>query len=252
MIEKIKIDIPTKCPACSSNLRLINSQLFCDNEACDAQTSKKLESFTKSLKIKGFGPKTLEKLGAEDPLELVLLSQDYLVCIMGDKIGIKLKNELDKLKGIDFATFLSGLSIPSVGISTAKKIASVCNTPEDLEQVDNLPIGEAAKEKVWNWYLVNSTYYYSLASALEVTFDKVTKSSIEGTKGKVCITGKLKDFANRREAGEYLTSLGYTITTTVSKQTNYLVDEEGRESSKSKKAKQLGIKIVTIDELRKI
>ena len=62
----------------------------------------------------------------------------------------------------------------------------------------------------------------------------------------------LKDFANRREAGEYLTSLGYTITTTVSKQTNYLVDEEGRESSKSKKAKQLGIKIVTIDELRKI
>ena len=69
-------------------------------------------------------------------------------------------------------------------------------------------------------------------------------------KGKVCITGKLKDFSNRTKAKEYLESLGYTVTSTVSSVTDYLVCEDGSNSSKSKKAESLGIPIVSIADLK--
>jgi DNA ligase (NAD+) len=63
------------------------------------------------------------------------------------------------------------------------------------------------------------------------------------------ITGKLDDFKNRNEAGEYLRSLGFKVTTSISKNTDYLVDETGKSSSKRTKAESLNIPIVTIKQL---
>ena len=69
--------------------------------------------------------------------------------------------------------------------------------------------------------------------------------------GKVCITGKLNEFSNRAKAKEFLEEHGYTVTSTVSGATDYLVCEDGSNSSKSKRAESLGIPIVTIADLIK-
>jgi DNA ligase (NAD+) len=52
---------PTNCPACNSDLELVNDQLFCRNSLCPAQSAKKLEHFARTIKIKGLGPSTIEK-----------------------------------------------------------------------------------------------------------------------------------------------------------------------------------------------
>ena len=74
-------------------------------------------------------------------------------------------------------------------------------------------------------------------------------SPVESNGLKVCITGKLVDFKNRTEAGEYLKSKGYIIVSGVSKNTDILIDEEGRQSSKRTKAESLNIDITTIKQL---
>ena len=56
-----KIEIPVNCPVCDSKLELVQDQLFCRNSSCDAQVQGKLEHFAKTMKIKGLGPRTIDK-----------------------------------------------------------------------------------------------------------------------------------------------------------------------------------------------
>jgi len=83
------IQIPTKCPCCDYPLEMVNQQLFCRNTACSAQLNKKLENFTKVLGIKGFGPKTVEKLALADLTELFYLDFDTTKDLLGEKVTIK-------------------------------------------------------------------------------------------------------------------------------------------------------------------
>ena len=59
------IEIPDVCPSCGTSLKLKNDQLFCNNDSCPAKNSKIVEGFAKTLRIKGLGPKTIEKLNLE-------------------------------------------------------------------------------------------------------------------------------------------------------------------------------------------
>ena len=57
---------PTNCPACNSELEFVNDQLFCLEYSCSAKSAKRLEHFAKTLKIKGLGPSTIDRLGLFD------------------------------------------------------------------------------------------------------------------------------------------------------------------------------------------
>ena len=82
---------PTDCPACGSHLELVNDQLFCRNPKCPAQWDKKLEGFTSTLKIKGFGPSTINKLQIQDYSEIYQLTVDDIQSRLGsEKIATKL------------------------------------------------------------------------------------------------------------------------------------------------------------------
>ena len=111
----------------------------------------------------------------------------------------------------------------------------------------DLDTGDKARDNLSKWAhseeFLNALDLESYLTYLDV---KLTSPS---NKGKVCITGKLKDFSNRTKAKEYLEELGYTVTSTISSVTDYLVCEDGSNSSKSKKAESLGIPIVSIDNL---
>jgi DNA ligase (NAD+) len=200
------------------------------------------------MKIKGLGPRTIEKLNLETIPDIYLLDEISLVDKLGEKLGKKLFAEIDKSKKCDFATFLSSLSIPLIGKTASKKIAETGTNSLNQLCYDplNKVLGPKALKSLDEWLETNYEFYIDLP--IEFIKKKVPIKRL----GKVCITGKLNDFANRTVASEYLEGLGYTTVTTVNRQTNYLVDEEGKPSSKSNKAKELNINIVTIKQLEEI
>lgn len=243
-----EIEIPTTCPSCNSDLELVNSQLFCRNKDCPAQSSKKVEAFVKKLRIKGLGPATISKLGFVQPIEIYETSLETYVEVLGEKIGQKIFAEVQNSRTTTFATFLSALSIPLIGDTASKKIGKVINCFEDImDLIEPLPVGEKATNSLLDWWENNEDVF-----VLEEYFNFAELKDIKEVEpmGNVCITGKLNDFSNRAKAKEYLEELGYTVTTTVSGKTDYLVCEDGSVSSKSKKADSLGIPIVTIDSLK--
>jgi len=83
----IRIEPPTKCPSCGSQLELVKDQLFCRNPDCGAKSSKKLEHFAKTLKIKGLGPKTIEKLPLTSIPDIYSMSKKEIVDEIGEKLG---------------------------------------------------------------------------------------------------------------------------------------------------------------------
>lgn len=245
----MKIEIPEKCPSCESLLELVNMQLFCRNRACPAQSSKKVEAYTKGMKIKGFGPKTVEKLGIDSIPQLYTTPRQYFIETVGEKVGEKLFNEIEDSKNTTLDVFLASLSIPLIGSTAAKKISEVVSSIEEIneETLRKAGLGEKARDNLLNW--LAAEYLVDGYKDMPINLAKQKNPAIKQHKGSVCITGKLNDFKNRTDAAKYLESLGYTVTSGVTQKTSFLVDEEGKPSSKQMKAKQLGISIVTIKQL---
>jgi DNA ligase (NAD+) len=246
----MKIQIPTNCPSCDSELELVNAQLFCNNSSCPAKSSKKVEAYAKVMKIKGLGPKTIEKLCIEEISDLYFLDKDYYIEVIGEKLGEKLYNEIERSKNTTLDVFLAALSIPLIGTTAAKKISKVTSSLEGLTEENLLKagLGEKARFNILQW-MKNEYIKYK---DMPINLAKQEEPNITEHKGMVCITGKLIDYKNRTDAATYLESLGFTVTSGVSQKTDFLVDEEGKTSSKRKKAEQLGIKIVTIKQLEDI
>lgn len=200
------------------------------------------------MKIKGLGPRTIERLELDSIKDLYELHlTGYFQDIIGKAMADKLDKELTASMKTDFATYLSALSIPLIGDTAARKIAEKVSSIEDITEkvLIEAGIGEKARSNLLNW--IATSYYEEGINELPITFIK--QELVQGNKGTVCITGKLKDFNNRDSAAKHLESLGYTVVNSVTQKTTFLVDEEGKPSSKRKKAEQLGINIVTIKQL---
>lgn len=243
-----QIEIPTTCPSCNSKLEQVNNQLFCRNSLCPAQSTKKVEAFVKKLRIKGLGPASIFKLGFVHPIEIYETPLDTYVEVLGEKIGQKVFNEVENSRTTTFATFLSALSIPLIGDTASKKIAKKISGIDPLVHSLNLNIGPKALENISKWADTENNYWDAVDLEAYFTFTTTT-TACTIDKGNVCITGKLENFKNRTEAKEFLENSGYTVTSTVSSRTNYLVCEDGSQSSKTKKAESLEIPIVTIANL---
>ena len=216
----MKIEIPTHCPCCNYKLELVNDQLFCRNKACDAQLLKRIEHFCKSMNIKGMGTKTIEKLELTDITEIYYLELDTVAKQLGSiKLAEKLISQIDSSRLATLDQILASFSIPLVGNTASQKISS----------------------NLLNWL---ETDFVEMKEFLPFSFNSETTIVQNETK-TVCITGKLSSFKTKAEAYKILEQNGFIITESVTKATNYLVDEEDRSSTKRKKAEQLGIKIIT-------
>jgi len=247
----IRIEPPTKCPSCGSQLELVKDQLFCRNPDCGAKSSKKLEHFAKTLKIKGLGPKTIEKLPLTSIPDIYSMSKKEIVDEIGEKLGSKLFNQIELSKSVDLTVLLPAFSISLIGSSASKKLTKQISSIRDITHEKCLEAGLGPKSctNLLEWYdneFCDNLEYLPFSFEAEIQVE--TTKSI----GKVvCITGKLNDFKNRNLAKTYLESFGFTVTTSITKKTDYLVDEEGRKSSKSTKADSLGIPILTIKDILK-
>lgn len=255
MNELMKISAPSNCPSCDSALELVKDQLFCRSNKCPAKVGKQLEHYCKTMKIKGMGPKTLEKLGIVSITELYELTEEDLVDTLGEKIGKKLYIEIEKSKIKDFPTFLAAFSIPLIGTTAASKLGTVINNISNITPTSakGAGLGDKATESLWSW--IEQSWYLEFINLPVIQTNKIvaTRTDVEKLVDADCITvvitGKLNDFKNRTEAKAYLEGLGFSVTSSVTKKTNYLIDEAERASSSRSKAESYGISITSIKEL---
>ena len=191
------------------------------------------------------GEKTLEKLDFEEVHDLYEFSVHYYVDALGETMGNKLYKEVMQSKTVPLNIGLAAFSIPLIGETASKKLSAVCKTIYDISKdtCKQAGLGEKATANLLNW--IDTKEYVGLPINLNFENQTSTGSIV------VCITGKLQNFKNRSDAAKHLESLGFVVVDSVTKNTNILIDEEGKSSSKREKAEKLNIPIITIEELIK-
>ena len=241
----MRIEIPTECPCCNYPLELVNDQLFCRNTACSAQLNKKVEHFCKTLGIKGMGSRTVEKLGLSDITELFYLDSAQVVESLGsEKVALKLLDEIERSKSADLATVIVSFSIPLVGSTASKKLCEVVTSVDEIsyDTCKQAGLGDKVTQNLVAWL---ETDFQEMREFLPFSFKSQKNSNTNSNQKTICITGKLSSYKTKAEAYKSLEEAGYTPVESVTKATDYLVDEEDKGSSKRKKAESLGITIIT-------
>ena len=241
----MRIEIPTECPCCNYPLELVNDQLFCRNTACSAQLNKKVEHFCKTLGIKGMGSRTVEKLGLSDITELFYLDSEQVVESLGsEKVALKLLDEIERSKSADLATVIVSFSIPLVGSTASKKLCEVVTSVDEISYTTckQAGLGDKVTQNLVAWL---ETDFQEMREFLPFSFKSQKNSNTNSSQKTICITGKLSSYKTKAEAYKSLEEAGYTPVESVTKATDYLVDEEDKGSTKRKKAESLGITIIT-------
>ena len=241
----MRIEIPTECPCCNYPLELVNDQLFCRNTACSAQLNKKVEHFCKTLGIKGMGSRTVEKLGLSDITELFYLDAEQVVESLGsEKVALKLLDEIERSKSADLATVIVSFSIPLVGSTASKKLCEVVTSVDEIsyDTCKQAGLGDKVTHNLVSWL---ETDFQEMREFLPFSFKSQKNSNTNSSQKTICITGKLSSYKTKAEAYKSLEEAGYTPVESVTKATDYLVDEEDKGSTKRKKAESLGITIIT-------
>ena len=244
---KLTIEIPDVCPSCGTSLELIKDQLFCNNTSCPAKNSKIVEGFAKTLRIKGLGPKTIEKLDLEYIEDIYMLTEERIKTRLGsEKIASKLINEIELSKNANLQELLPAFAIPLFGSTASQKL---CNTISHIEELTEKRCSEAGlgpkvTTNICSWY---KTEYENRYKRLPFTWkaDIFEGIPIVDINEVVCITGRLKSYRTKADAKKVLENYGYKVKDTLTKDVTILVNESGIESSKTRSAESKGIRIVT-------
>lgn len=264
-----KISIPEKCPVCGqpTKIRMENEVrvLVCENEECLAKKIKKFTLFVSrdAMNVDGLSEATIEKMIAKGLIceyaDLFHLDryQDVIENMegFGKRSYEKLIQSIDQARKTVPARLLYALGVANIGLSNARLICQAFD--QDIEKIRHLTEEELQEiEKIGPVIARAFTEYFkeeknqkALDELLkELTIEKEagpdTESSISG---KVfVITGSVEHFANRNELKAYIESKGGKVTGSVSAKTDYLINNDAASnSSKNKKAKELGIPILT-------
>lgn len=254
-----KILPPKYCPACRHKLAWVKDLLFCMNRECPARVLKQLEHHCKVLKIKGAGPKVLEKLNVASLKELYTLSGEEWAERLGSvKIANKILMEIEiKQKSqLPLSLFLASLGIPKFGVSLCKKIAESIEKMEDLRNpsiVENMSLGPVQKETLKEWLNTDKNFEDALYISHMFNLGNY-KSPNQKFVGKVCVTGKIPGYRNRDAIAKFLENWGFVVTSTVSKSTTFVISGNGATSTSAKanKARSLNIPIVTFNEFKRL
>lgn len=274
------IEIPTTCPCCSSPTKIVRQNtsevLYCTNPNCSGVLLGKLKHFVSKagMDIKGLSEQTLETLirigVVNDFADIFTLRnwRDKLYLLPG--FGIKSVDNLlyainDASQVADPAHFIGALSIPGIGLAQAKLIIKRFKTVQAFVEVaetydfTNLDgFGLVLNDNIKNWFS-DETNRRVLARCLSHIMFPDTKlaehpdvsvSVNNQLAGKtICVTGDVHIFKNRKELTDKAESCGAKVTSSVSKKTDYLVNNNvNSTSSKTLKAKSLGIPIITEEQ----
>ena len=262
--DTLEIVPPTNCPWCNSKLILVGAHYFCENSlSCKPQMVKSLVHYAsrEAMNIQGFSEKTaeqlFEKLNVKSIPDLYRVKKEELLTLEGfaKKKAQNLLNAIESSKDCDLSAFIYALSIPNVGIKTAKDLVGNLKT---LENIRNASFEElTAVEDVGDIVAQNILKFFSdekINESIQELFmlgisPKYEEKDIKANifEGKtIVVTGSLENYT-RLSIKEKLESLGATVSGSVSKKTDYvIVGEEA--GSKYDKAKELNLKILTEED----
>ena len=237
---------PTECPSCGSTLAVVNDLLYCHSSNCVAQKQKKLEHFAKTLKIKGLGPATIEKLNIFDFDEIYIWSLDDLCEKLGEKLGTKLYAEIQNSASAPLDLVLPAFGIPLIGKSATKKLSETVTSITEInaDTCERAGLGPKATENLLDWLNAEFYCFYDGVLPFDMKFLRSVILPMHFDQGVVCISGKLKSFKTKAQAKEAVEQHGYTVKSSVTRDVTILVNESGVESQKTIKARESGVTIV--------
>jgi len=234
---------PTNCPSCDYPLEWSNDTLYCRGPDCTATGQKRIEHFAKTLKIKGLGPAAIEKLDINRIEEIYELDIAYITIRLGSaKIAVKLFEEIIKSEKEPLNTVLPAFGISLIGKTASDKLSKVCESIFDIDAdiCKEAGLGEKATSNLIAWLDSDFDKYSHLPFNFEFEKSKSTSSD----RGTICITGKLSSFKTKAEATKILVELGFKVKDSLTKDVTILVNESGRETDKTLKARASGVTIV--------
>ena len=267
--------VPKICPACGKDTTIKKDNeskvLLCINPDCQVKHIKQyaLMASRDALNIDGLSESTLEKflskgfIKSDSDLFHLDKFKDEIINMdgFGKRSYEKLISALDEAKNTTVSRFLYSLGISGIGSANAKMIAKyfdndidriISASKDDLLEIEG--IGEVIANSIVDFFKSekNIENVESLRKILK--FEK--EESVGGDKlsGKVCvITGSLQHFSNRNELKELIEKNGGKVSGSVSSKTNYLINNDtASNSSKNKKAKELGVEIISEEDFLKL
>lgn len=268
-------DIPSVCPICGASTKIIrdneSSILYCTNDNCKGKLLGKLihASSKNALNIDGLSESTIEKfinLGWLNSIQDIYHLSDHEKEMksldgFGKKSVEKLLLSIEKSRSVDLEHFLNSLSIPLLGKSASRMIAESADYEFGIwmkqmavggaEHFKYLPgVGNALIGSLNNYFNKHCSDIWELSKEFTFTTKEKTILSNTSLNGKTfVITGSLHKFENRDKAKKAIEDCGGKVTGSVSKNTSFLVCNEDAGSSKSKKAHELGVPVITEEEL---
>ena len=270
------LEIPSLCPVCHQPTKILKENdvkvLTCPNPECEAKHIKRLTLFVSrdAFNIEGLSEATLEKFvqkGFIQSLEDIFHLDRYKDEIigmegMGEKSYTNLMQAIEKSKKIPTARFIYSLGISGVGLSNAKLIcryfkddiqAIMSASEEDMTAIEG--IGPVIARNFEAFFSNEKSRKEADALLKEIQLEKEEIS--EDSKifeGKTfVITGSVHHFSNRNELKSLIESKGGKVAGSVSSKTHYLINNDSEStSSKNKKARELGIPILTEDDFLKL
>ena len=266
------VEIPKSCPVCGSETIIKNDNdiktLYCINDECLAKQIKSFTHFVSrdALNVEGLSEATIEKLiakGLVKELADIFHIEKFKDIItnmegFGEKSFNNLVNSVNQARKTTAARLLYSFGIANIGLSNAKLISRKFNddwekikgaTSEQLTQISG--IGDVMANNYVKFFSDEKKKTIVEDVLKEVEIEKSSKSSSEQIFENYIfvITGSVELFKNRDELKEAIEERGGKVTGSVTSKTNYLINNDNlSNSSKNKKAKELGIEIITEEQ----
>lgn len=270
--ESAYIRIPSQCPVCESSTQIVKENdsevLMCTNLHCKGKLLGRVSHFVskKGMDISGLSEETIKKfieLGwITEITDVYNLGQHYdrlsTMSGFGKKSVDKLRKSIENSKTVRLDKFITSLSIPGIGTSQSRELAKVFNTWDDFRdasvgcynftQIDGF--GDVLNKNIHSWFedMSNIADYLASLMTFESEDNSKTNNSLNGK--SFVVTGKVYKFKNRDEVKEAIEKFGGKVTGSVTKSTFALINNDiESNSSKNKKAKELGVQIINEEQL---
>lgn len=265
------LEIPDKCPVCGEKTSIHKENdvevLFCENPDCLAKKIKSISLFVSrdAMNIDGMSEATIEKFISKGFLhelaDLFKLNRykDEIISMdgFGEKSYEKLVKAAETAKITTTAKFIYSLGIANIGLSNAKMVCKAFSNDfekirhasiDELVEIDG--VGEIIAESFVKFF-ANENNNHMVDDLLDiVTLEDEENDNANDMDGmNFVITGSVNHFSNRSEVKELIEGRGGKVTGSVISKTKYLINNDSTSnSSKNKKAKELGVQIITEDE----
>lgn len=266
------LEIPKNCPVCGQPTRIsqVNDvqSLYCDNPQCDA---KKIKSFTllvsrDALNVDGLSESTLEKFLAKgflhefaDLFHLDRYREEITEMEgFGEKSYNNLLESIERAKKTTLPRLIYGLGIENVGVANAKMLCRYFMydlqamreaSTEELSEIDG--VGEVIAQSIHDFFREEKavTQLENLLREVEIEAERMQEAQQNLAGMSFVITGSLTRFENRNALKEEIERRGGKVTGSVTGKTVCLINNDvASQSSKNKKAKELGVRIVNEED----